>query len=261
MANITCRRQTEVRNTCPALSKRLESVSPGGGTLQNVAITVDVSQVSYIGDGNVLVFSSVFPFLANSDVKVEKKLSGGSSFSTLTEGIDYTLVGAGQFDATTGARAAGSVTMEEAPAAGDTLRITRNTPVLQPTHLRSQGQFLPQSHETSFDRATMWGEDLERRLASVEAGTTGSTYTATRITTTFTVQNPYEDTFPIAVDAGVVPATVMIGRIQNLSTPAEVLDQPPSIQWVPGGGNVITIRRIDGLTVGQQYTITLEVRT
>lgn len=235
-------------------------MSPDGASLRSVAITIDSSQVLYVGDGVTTVFNTVFPFIQNPDVLVEKKLAAGSSYSTLTIGVDYTLTGADIIDATTGARSPGSVTMSAAPLAGDSLRITRNTSIVQPTHFRTQGPFLPSTHEESLDRATMWGEDLERRLAVLEAGGSGSSYTATQVTDDFTVLTPAETTWPRLVACAFSPVTCVIGRVQNLNDGSEVLYSLGDLAWHPSGSNV-SVDNVQGLTPGQTYRITYEVRS
>lgn len=237
-------------------------MSPDAASLSSVAITVDSSQAIFTGDGATTVFSTVFPFIQASDVKVEKKLAAGTNYSTLTIGVDYTLTGADLIDETTGARTPGSVTMTAAPLAGDSLRITRNTPVLQPTHFRTQGPFLPSTHEESLDRATMWGEDLERRVTVLEAGATPVALTASRVTDTFTPTDPIEGNFPRVVACSGTPTMVLLARIEDLTTGTTIAVAGGFADWGSPALNSFTVKYIPGLVPnGDQYRITYLVLT
>lgn len=226
-----------------------------------MAITVDSSQAPYVGDGATTVFSTIFPFLQNSDVKVEKKLAAGSNYSTLTLGVDYSITGAAVIDATTGARPPGSVTMTTAPAAGDALRITRNTPVLQPNHLRSQGPFLPATLEEIGDRATMWGEDLERRIGVLEAGFSPVALTASKVQDTFTPTDPIEGNFPRVVACVGTPTMVLLARIEDLTTGTTIAVAGGFADWGSPALNQFAVKAIPGLVPGDNYRITYLVLT
>lgn len=223
-------------------------------------IGTDVSQASYIGNGATQDFSTVFPFFANAHVLVEKKLSGGSTFSVLTEGVDYTLTGADVVDSD-GNRSAGNVHMTVAPAANDTLRITRNTPVLQLTHLRQQGNFLSTIHEHIADYSTCWGQDLERRLAVLEALGNLVTITAATgasFTQAFTTLDPIEDTFAnftIAVTGGHIAKGATF-RLAHAGGDTDFFLGAPSVLWLPSGAlNHIIIEQISGLLPATDYVI------
>lgn len=219
-----------------------------------MSLTVTASQVSYNGNGAQTVFPTTFKFLDNSNVLVEKKLNGGTTFATLTEGAHYNLAGAG-------VDAGGNVTMLAAPAAGDVLRITRNTPRTQPVAFRTQGQFLAETHETAFDREEMQIQELERRVTAVEAAGASVVLAASKVVDTFVVADPVEGSFPRVVACAGTPSMVLVGRVEDLTDPA--LSQPglgtADISAV--ALNQFTVRHVPGLTPGHNTRITYLVLT
>lgn len=217
-----------------------------------MTVEITTSKVTYDGDDLVVEFPVNFTFLEDDDLTVQLT-DADDAITTWVRDVDYTLDGAG-------VDGGGTLTATVAPATGETLTITRNTDLTQERTFAAQGSFPAASHEAALDKLTLLIQELYRRIVALEAGAVTSTYTAARVTDTFTVAEPAEDTWPRTVAAGAAPATVVIGRIENLTTPAEILDTPPSLQWAPSGTD-ISVKRIDGLTPGQEYRITFEVRT
>lgn len=217
-----------------------------------MTVPVETSQVVYTGDGANLVFPTVFVFLLNAHIVVEVQVGGVGSYIAKTLGVDYNLAGQG-----TGT--GGTVTFATAPGVGDVVRISRTLLVIQTTSFRTQGTFSPTVHENEFDYVIEVCQMLLRRIQALEAGAISSTYTAARFTKTFTVLDPAESTFPQSIVTGPI-ATLVLGRVQNLTTPTEVLYAPPELVWHLVGVTAV-IDFVSGLTPGQQYTITVEART
>lgn len=217
-----------------------------------MTVSATASQVTYAGNGVTTAFPTTFKFLANSHVLVEQR-TGSGSYGTKTEGVHYTLSGAED-------DAGGTVTMTVAPPSGDDLRITRNTPITQELDLPPQGEFLPEAHEEELDKGALIDQELDRRLDALEAGATAVTLTASQVTDTFTVSEPAEDTWPRVVACSGTPATVVIGRVENLTTPAEVLTAAVWLDWGTPASGSFTVKYIGGLTPGQQYRVRFEVR-
>lgn len=126
-----------------------------------MAVTTETSESTYTGNAVTVAFATGFRFLNNSEVTVTKALSGASPV-TQTEGVHYSLTGAGN-------DAGGTVTFIVAPAAASTITITRDVPFTQTTAFRTQGAFSPATHENAFDEAAFRDQQLDRRLAVVEA--------------------------------------------------------------------------------------------
>lgn len=131
-----------------------------------MAIATAASEIDYTGNGATVAFATGFKFLANSDLVVKLAPEDGE-FSTLVEGIDYTVTGA-NLDA------GGTVTCLTAPETGDTLRITRTVPLTQPTSFRTQGSFSAAVHEKSFDRLTMQMQQVSRDVLASLADLAGT---------------------------------------------------------------------------------------
>lgn len=220
-----------------------------------MTVPIETSQVVYAGNGATTLFNTVFNFLKNSHVLVELKPAVGV-YGTQTEGTHYTLAGAGT-------DAPGTVTMLTAPPLGSLLRISRNPLVIQETDLRNFGPFLAETHEKTFDYCRHVDQMLLRRILALEAGAVGSTYTAVQVViASLTPGDPVEGApFPLTVPCGVVPKTIVVGRVENLTTPGEVRFEAPTIPQFTVSGTDAVIPYITGLTPGQEYRITLEVRT
>lgn len=92
-------------------------------------------------------FPFFFKFLANEDLVVTY-VDPADVSSTLTLGIQYTVVGAGDEDG-------GSVNTPAPLAGPGRLIVSREMQAFQPTSLRNQGKFLAETHEDVFDKLTM----------------------------------------------------------------------------------------------------------
>lgn len=112
-----------------------------------MTVSSQTSRVSYAGNGSTKAFAVSFYFLADSHLKVILRAADGSeTIKTLT--TDYTVSGAGN-------PSGGTVTMGTAPAAGTTLVIVRNVPLIQETDYQANDPFPAESHERALDKLTM----------------------------------------------------------------------------------------------------------
>ena len=101
----------------------------------------------YDGDGVTTAFAARWRYLSTATLLVEK-ISPAGDATVLQLGLDYSAT-AGETDA------GGTVSLFEAPAVGDRLRIRRVTPQAQQTDYPATGSFPSESHERALDRLTM----------------------------------------------------------------------------------------------------------
>ncbi len=122
-----------------------------------MSLSSTTARVQYNGNGSTTVFSTVFPFLANSDIVVTETviLTGVSTVKALT--THYTLSGAA-----TGS--AGSVTMLVAPASTVRLTIQRVVPYTQTTDYIANDPFPADTHEAALDKLTMAVQQLKAEV-------------------------------------------------------------------------------------------------
>jgi len=115
-------------------------------------------KAQYTGNGAATGFSTVFTFPTNAEVTVRTYDPATGAETLLTEGVNYTLTGAG-----TGA--AGTVTFGTAPASGIEITIRRETKLSQDLDLVNSGAFDSEALEkTGLDRAVMLAQDIQERL-------------------------------------------------------------------------------------------------
>lgn len=132
-----------------------------------MTVPVDQSDVSYAGNGVTTAFPTVFRFNNNSECVVKLTLSGGATLIK-TEGVDYTVAGAGL-------DAGGTVTFLVAPPALSVVLLERTVPFTQATNFRTYGPFSPAVHEAAYDKLTFEAQQLDRRTKALEsAGAAGS---------------------------------------------------------------------------------------
>lgn len=121
-----------------------------------MTVQSETSKVIYSGNGSTTVFSTVFAFLNNADVKVV--LTNTSNIETLLSiGTHYTLTGAGG--------ASGNVTMITAPASGEKLTIYREPPITQGTDYINGDSFDAESHEKALDKLTHIVQSLFEKVS------------------------------------------------------------------------------------------------
>ena len=117
---------------------------------------------AYLGDGITQSFATVMPFFANAHLVVTLQ-SGAGAVVPQIEGVDYSLVGAGN-------NAGGTLTMTLAPPAGSTLTITRTVPLIQLVDYVPFDQFPAEATEDAFDYLTMIAQQQQAQIANITAG-------------------------------------------------------------------------------------------
>lgn len=228
-------------------------LSPFGANLAPVTVLATASSADYIGNGAGTVFPTIFQFLKNANVSVYV------SNVLKTEGVDYILTGAGDVGG-------GTVTFTVAPAAAAVVHLVRNTPALQEVDLRPEGPYEADTVEGMSDKSTLEIQELVRRVVALEAlGATLTTSVSASIVyadvTFLTNANDIEDGFPlnVAVASGSTATGAWAARLRNLDDAAEVFNEPPAIQWAPGAGNTISLKRCSGLKPATNYTLRVAV--
>lgn len=127
-------------------------------------VTSTVVEKSYGGNGSSTQFVIPFDFLDESQVKVYL-IDADDISSGLTQGVEYTL---------TGGSPARYVLMATPPAAGETLRIVRETPQKQQVDYLDTSAFPMETHEKAMDRMTMMIQEIQNALDNAVLGVSGS---------------------------------------------------------------------------------------
>ena len=112
-----------------------------------MTVSTEVSHNEYVGNGLTTTFPYTFRIFQNDNLDVTTITADGV-VTDLILGVHYTVTGAGSFSG-------GNVVTSSPVAAGVTISITRNLPVVQETDLRNQGKFFAEVHEDAFDYLTM----------------------------------------------------------------------------------------------------------
>jgi hypothetical protein len=217
-----------------------------------VSLAVTDSQKTHVGNGAQTIFPTTFAFLDNSHLTVEVAPAGGAYVTKLL-GVDYNVTGAGQPEP------GGNVTfISGAPANLSTVRITRNTPRVQPVAFKNQQQFLSETHERAHDNREMQIQEIERRLALQEAGGVTVVLNSTKVQDTFVCPDPQVSR---NVACAGTPTGVELIMVEDLTDPALVhygLGRPDISGLVL---NQFTVRYVPGLTPGHNYRLTYLVHT
>ncbi|MEK9694777.1 MAG: hypothetical protein VW270_03375, partial [Candidatus Poseidoniales archaeon] len=108
----------------------------------------------YSGNGSTTVFSYTFKILSASDILVKLRNDFFETEYTKTLNSDYTVTGVGE---TSG----GTVVFTTPPANGETVVITRVTPITQSTDYVENDAFLAESHEAALDRLTFIAQEVK----------------------------------------------------------------------------------------------------
>lgn len=116
-----------------------------------ISSTSDTSEL--IGNGVATVLDLTFRFFSDADVKVYLVDITTGNETLLTQGVHYTITGAG--DPEVDGMATGKVTAITPPATGTKLVAKREMEITQPTDVVNQGRFFANIHENVFDRLTM----------------------------------------------------------------------------------------------------------
>lgn len=219
-----------------------------------MTVLVEQSSKTYTGNGATQDFPTTWRFLDSAHLTVVLTDTGGTE-TTLVEGTHYTVSGEGD------AEPGGTVHMLTAPANGETLYIERNTPITQETDLRPEGRFEADDIEDVFDRLTLICQEIRRiaeeaaAIASPATVSAGSIVFASKDFTTGV--NDIESAFPfnVAVTGGSTATDAWCTRLQNLDDASEVFDEAPAIQWGPGSGDNVSVKRVSGLKPNTNYRL------
>lgn len=122
-----------------------------------MTLTVSGDALRYSGNDVADTFAYQGVIFASSDLEVHLEDADGNA-ATQVLNTDYTVTGVGLLSG-------GNVVFTTPPATGETVSIRVSVPTTQPQSIRNQGSFLPEIHETAFDRLTRQVQKLERQLA------------------------------------------------------------------------------------------------
>lgn len=112
-----------------------------------MTVSTELSHEEYVGNGITTDFDFRFRIFESRHLIVVVADNDGNE-TTLKNGTDYTIVGAGSYHG-------GKVVLNKPLARGWTILLERDLPVVQETDLRNQGKFFAEVHEDAFDYLTM----------------------------------------------------------------------------------------------------------
>ncbi|KGA60180.1 putative tail fiber protein [Proteus vulgaris] len=112
-----------------------------------MTVSTELSHEEYAGNGVTTDFDFRFRIFESKHLIVVVADSEGNE-TTLKNGTDYTIVGAGSYHG-------GKVVLNKPLAQGWKILLERDLPVVQETDLRNQGKFFAEVHEDAFDYLTM----------------------------------------------------------------------------------------------------------
>lgn len=132
-----------------------------------MTISSPLSIFTYAGDGVSMLFVVPFYFINNGDLKVTKIDALGVR-TLLTEGIDYSVTGAGVL---TG----GTITTTVAYPLGIIIELKRVMAILQLDDYQANDVFPAETFEKDLDRLTMIAQQLDLAISAAAAGGAGVT--------------------------------------------------------------------------------------
>ncbi|WP_311749909.1 hypothetical protein [Proteus penneri] len=112
-----------------------------------MTVSTELSHEEYVGNGVTTDFDFRFRIFESRHLIVVVADNEGNE-TTLKNGTDYTIVGAGSYHG-------GKVVLNKPLARGWKILLERDLPVVQETDLRNQGKFFAEVHEDAFDYLTM----------------------------------------------------------------------------------------------------------
>ncbi|WP_109373603.1 hypothetical protein [Proteus genomosp. 6] len=112
-----------------------------------MTVSTELSHEEYVGNGVTTDFDFRFRIFESRHLIVVVADNDGNE-TTLKNGTDYTIVGAGSYHG-------GKVVLNKPLAQGWKILLERDLPVVQETDLRNQGKFFAEVHEDAFDYLTM----------------------------------------------------------------------------------------------------------
>ena len=134
-----------------------------------MTLSSTTTKTTYTGDGSRTVFATGFKFIQNSHVKVVERVTATGAETTLVEGTDYTLTGAGD-------DSGGTVTATTAPASTVQWIVKRAAAETQGSSLPAGGAFPSATVERMSDLLTMLvqqhSEEIARALVLAETSPT-----------------------------------------------------------------------------------------
>jgi hypothetical protein len=229
-----------------------------------VSVTGLASSISF--NGNDVADDFALPFRVLEDDDLTVRLVTATEDIVLVLDTDYELAGVGPDDGT-GTAEAVTLTLLGGPlASGTQLVIERSTDLDQETTFQPQGTFSPIVHSRMADKLTLIAQDLDRRVAALEAlgdlvdfadlaAATAGIITGQDIAVD---ADAPENTFPIviAMANGLNAKLLLIGRVWVKADPDTRLDAVGLPTWKPGpGANEITLLNLPGLAPGVTYTL------
>lgn len=111
----------------------------------------------YLGNGSTKIFDYQFKIVDETHLTVIKRDTSGVE-STLILNTDYTVADVGQ-------ASGGQITLDVAPAVGETITILRNVPFTQETDLENQGAYYAETVEAAFDLMVMRDQQMREELS------------------------------------------------------------------------------------------------
>lgn len=220
-----------------------------------MTVPLDIRKRDFVGNAATLDFPLPFPILDSSDLVVTKTLNGQTSAVAQVEGVDYEV---------TGTLAAPTVSMTVAPQALSTLHVERTVPMTQDVDLLTQGPFSPATHTRMADKDRMCDQQLEDRIAALEALVAlspAAAFSAVLVTADLSTDpDAVENSFPVSVPlpAGITAVGVVVVRVTNLTHPAQLLEEAVFVDWAGAVGS-LTLNFVTGLDPASEYSIVLLV--
>lgn len=118
--------------------------------------------ITFTGTGSASPFPLPFRFFNNSEITAYLVEDNGA-LTLLSQGVDYTLAGAGEPEIDGGA--IGTLTKTVPLAIGKKMYVARTLPAVQQTDIVNQGEFFASLHEDVFDRLTMVDQQHAEELS------------------------------------------------------------------------------------------------
>ncbi len=215
-----------------------------------MTVPVDSCRSTYVTDGVVDDFPTVWRFLANGHVHAWHTPTGDVA-SLLVEGVHYDLVGAGL-------DGGGTLTTIGTPLAAGTLVLEREVPLTQLVDLRQQGTFSPTVHMGIVDQMAMGLQQLAARIAALEAE---ASLTSLAVFDSQVVEfelltdaGDVEDSFPFNV-AVVAPEGSIVTGVVITAVGGAVGGalEPITMPFWTWAGDVLSVGHITGLEPGRNY--------
>lgn len=120
-----------------------------------MTLTTTTTRVEYPGAGSAGPFS--YPFRIFSAAHLVVTVIDAEGTETVLTSADYDVTGVGN-------KLGGTVTLDEAVAEGETLRLERVVPITQLASFRTQSSFRPDTHEDALDYLTMVDQQQQTTL-------------------------------------------------------------------------------------------------